>query len=222
MTGFWLMARRDVMIAYRIGGGGALATGFFVIAITLFPLGIGPNLLLLGRIAPGILWASALLACLLSLDRMFQADEEDGSLDQLLLSPLPLTSVVGAKVLAHWLTTGLPLLMAAPWLSFMLSLDVTAINTLLLSLLLGTPALSLIGAVGAAVTVGVRRGGMLLTVLVLPLYIPVLVFGATAVEASVFGLGASAHLMILGAILLATVAGCPAMAASALRLHASS
>ncbi len=222
MSGFWLMVRRDVMLAYRVGGGGALATGFFVIAVTLFPLGLGPDLLMLARIAPGILWVSALLACLLSLDRMFQGDEEDGSLDQLLLSTVSLTSIVGAKVLAHWLTTGLPLVFAAPWLSFMLSMDIGGLYTLLLSLLLGTPVLSLIGALGAAVTVGVRRGGMLLTLLVLPLYMPVLIFGATAVESSIFGLGPQAHLMMLGALLLASIAVCPFVAAAALRLHAGS
>lgn len=222
MTGFWLLARRDVMLTYRLGGSGAMAVGFYVLAVTLFPLGIGPNLLLLGRIAPGVLWVAALLSCLLSLDRLFQADEEDGSLDQLLLGPVSLPSIVGAKVFVHWLTTGLPLVVAATWLSFMLSMDIAGFNTLLLSLLLGTPVLSLVGAVGAAVTLGVRRGGMLMTLIVLPLYIPVLVFGATAVEASIFGLGASAHLMIMAAMLLIAIVLCPYAAASAIRSHTES
>lgn len=222
MTGFWLMAHRDVVLTYRIGGGGAMAVGFFTVAVTLFPLGLGPNLLLLGRIAPGILWVSVLLACLLSLDRMFQADEEDGSLDLLLLAPMPLPSIVGAKIFVHWLTTGLPVVVAAPWLAFMLSLDSAGFFTLLLSLALGTPVLSLVGAVVAALTVGVRRGGMLLNLLVLPLYIPVLIFGVTAVEASVYGLGAKAHLLVLGAMLLGSIATCPFVAASALRSHTGS
>ncbi|HCO89386.1 MAG TPA: heme exporter protein CcmB, partial [Alphaproteobacteria bacterium] len=165
MRSFLLIVSRDLQLATRIGGGGAMAVGFFVIAATLYPLALGPELNLLGRIAPGIIWVSALLACLLSLDRLFQADHEDGTLDLLLLDPLPLPLVILAKTLAHWLTTGLPLIIAAPVLALTLNLGADGFVTLLATMLLGTPSLSLLGAVGAALTVGIRRGGMLLTLL---------------------------------------------------------
>lgn len=213
---------RDLVLATRIGGGGALAVGFFVVAAALYPLGIGPELVLLRRIAPGILWVSALLSCLLSLDRMFQADEEDGTLDLLMLSPFSPTGLILTKVFGHWLTTGLPLIIATPYVAMTFNLEYRVMMTLILSMLLGTPVLSLVGAVGAALTVGIRRGGMLLSLLLLPLYIPVLIFGAGSVEATLFGIGAQAHLIVLLALLLLSLALCPIAAASALRLHVRS
>lgn len=221
MTRFARLVLRDLVLAVRIGGGGGMAIGFFVIAVTLVPLGVGPSLETLARIAPGILWVGALLATLLSLDRLFQADYEDGSLDLLALSPLPLEAMVAAKAIAHWLTTGLPLVIAAPVLALLLNMDADGFLVLVASMAIGTPALSFIGAVGAALTVGVRRGGMLLSLIVLPLYVPVLIFGAGAVDAALFGLGSDAHLMVLGAITLASLALAPVAAAAALRLHLS-
>ena len=199
-----------------------MAVGFFMVAATLYPLGIGPELILLRRIAPGILWVAALLSCLLSLDRMFQADEEDGTLDLLLLSSFSPTGLILTRVFSHWLTTGLPLIIAAPYVSMAYGLEYSSMMTLMLSMLLGTPVLSLVGAVGAALTVGIRRGGMLLSLLLLPLYIPVLIFGAGSVEASLFGPGPEAHLSVLLALLLGTCALCPIAAASALQLHVRS
>ncbi|HAK62372.1 MAG TPA: heme exporter protein CcmB [Alphaproteobacteria bacterium] len=216
---FRTLVIRELVLATRIGGGGAMAVGFFLIGASLYPLGIGPELALLRRIAPGVMWVSALLACLLSLDRMFQADEEDGSLDLLLLSQFSPTGLVLTKVFSHWLSTGVPLIIAAPFVAQAFDLDYHAMITLMLSMLLGTPVLSLVGAVGAALTVGVRRGGMILSLLILPLYIPVLIFGAGSVEASLFGIGPQAHLIILLALLLLALALAPFAAAAALLLH---
>lgn len=213
---------RDLVLATRIGGGGAMAVGFFIVAAALYPLGIGPEIVLLRRIAPGILWVSALLSCLLSLDRLFQADEEDGTLDLLMLSPFSPTGLILTKVFGHWLTTGLPLVIATPYVAMTFNLEYGAMMTLIVSMLLGTPILSLVGAVGAALTVGIRRGGMLLSLLLLPLYIPVLIFGAGSVEATLFGIGAQAHLFVLLALLLLSLALCPIAAASALQLHVRS
>jgi heme exporter protein B len=180
-------------------------------------LGVGPEPELLSRIAPGILWVTALLAALLSLERLFQADYEDGSLEALSLMPLPLEAQVLAKCLAHWLVTGLPLALAAPVLGLLLQLDAAGYPVLVLGLLLGTPSLSLIGAVGAALSLGARRGGVLLSLLVLPLYIPVLIFGVLAVEQTVAGLAARPHLLLLGALLAAALPLAPVAAAAALR-----
>ncbi|MEQ1889533.1 MAG: heme exporter protein CcmB [Alphaproteobacteria bacterium] len=213
---------RDLVLATRIGGGGAMAVGFFIVAAALYPLGVGPELILLRRIAPGVLWAAALLSCLLSLDRLFQADEEDGTLDLLLLSSFSPTGLILTKVFSHWLTTGLPLIIATPYVALSFNLEYAPMMTLIASMLLGTPTLSLVGAVGAALTVGIRRGGMLLSLLLLPLYIPVLIFGAGSVEASLFGMGPEAHLIVLLALLLGALALCPIAAASALRLHVRS
>ena len=213
---------RDLVLATRIGGGGAMAVGFFIIAAALYPLGVGPEIVLLRRIAPGVLWVSALLSCMLSLDRMFQADEEDGTLDLLLLSPLSPTGLILTKVLGHWLTTGLPLIIAAPYVAISFNLEFSSMMTLILSMFLGTPVLSLIGAVGAALTVGIRRGGMLMSLLLLPLYIPVLIFGAGSVEASLFGVGAAPNLIVLLALLMGSLALCPIAAASALQAHSKS
>lgn len=215
---FWSIVRRDLLIAFRTGGGGALGVAFFVIAASLVPFGIGPIPELLARVAPGMLWIAALLACLLTLDRLFQADVEDGSMDLLSLAPLPLELVVLAKCLAHWLTTGLPLLLAAPVMALTLRMPETAYPAMILSLALGTPALSLIGAIGAALTAGMRRGGVLTAVLVIPLYVPTLILGALAVNAAALAISPSAYLMLLGAITLACLPLCPVAAAAALRL----
>jgi heme exporter protein B len=191
---------------------------FFVIVASLFPLGVGPEPKLLRAMAPGILWVAALLASMLSLGRLFAADYADGSLEQLVLAPDPLAVVVIGKVLAHWLVSGLPLVLMSPVIALQFDLPGAAIATLLLALLLGTPLLSLIGAIGAALTVGVRGGGVLISLLVLPLYVPVLIFGAGAVDASASGLDAAGHLSILGALLLLGMALAPWATAAALRI----
>ncbi|MEL7464025.1 MAG: heme exporter protein CcmB [Pseudomonadota bacterium] len=218
MNAFALL-RRDVALAFRIGGGGLMALSFFLIAATLTPIGIGGTEEALTRVAGGVLWTSALLACLLSLDRLFQADFEDGSLDLIMLSPAPLEASVLAKTAAHWLTTGLPLVIAAPLLGVMLSLAPEAYVALIVSLLIGTPALSLIGAVGAALTVGVRRGGLLLSLLVLPLYLPTMILGARAVERAATGLDPWSALSLSGAVTLIALAAGPFAAAAALRVN---
>lgn len=218
MTVFWTVMRRDLLLAFRQGGGAGMAVTFFVVTVTLFPLGVGPEPNILARIGSGVVWVSALLAALLSLDRLFQADLEDGGLDLLALSPEPLEIVVLAKCLAHWLSTGLPLIIVAPLLGLLMGMSGAGIGGLVLAMLLGTPALSLIGAVGAGLTVGVRRGGVLLSLLVLPLYIPVLIFGVSAVEAAATGLTARPHLLILTAMSLFTAVLAPLAAAAAVRL----
>jgi len=213
------LLRRDVALAFRTGGGGALGVAFFLLAAMLTPIGLGDETDALPRVAGGVIWVAALLACLLSLDRLFQADWEDGALDLLALGPLPLEAVAAIKALAHWLTTGLPLLVAAPLLAVSLNLPGAAFWPLLAALAVGTPGLSLIGAAGAALTVGVRRGGLLLSLLVLPLYLPTLILGARAVERASVGLDWLAPLALLGAAtLLSAVAG-PLAAAAALRVN---
>lgn len=211
---------RDIALALRLGGGGSIGLAFFVLTVVLVPLGIGPETGTLARIAPGVLWIAALLAALLSLDRLFQADHEDGSLDQLMLSPMPLEQVVLAKALAHWITTGLPLIVIAPLLGLSLALPPEVLPVLVVAIATGTPALSLIGAVGAAITVGVRRGGLLLSILVLPLYIPTLIFGARAVENALLALDPVPALALGGAITLLAAAITPFAAAAALRINA--
>jgi heme exporter protein B len=217
MTAFRLLVLRDLRLALRQGGDAAMVVAFFVLTVILFPFGVGPEAALLARIAAGILWVTALLAALLSLERLFQADWEDGSLEALALMPLPLETQVLAKCLAHWLVTGLPLIVIAPLLALLLHLDAAGYPALLLSLLLGTPSLSLLGAVGAALSLGARRGGVLLSLLVLPLYIPVLIFGVAAVEAAIGGFGARPHLLLLGALLAGALVLTPVAAAAALR-----
>lgn len=196
-----------------------LVVVFFLLTVTLFPLGIGPETAVLQRIAPGVIWVAALLAAMLSLDRLFQVDYEDGSLDQLALAPLPLELVAAAKCIAHWLSTGLPLLVISPLLGVLLNLSKDAYSTLLLAMAIGTPSLSLVGGVGAALTVGIRRGGVLLSLLVLPLYIPILIFGVGAIDAALVGLGGSAHLLVLAAVLAAALPLAPWAIAAALRLN---
>jgi heme exporter protein B len=209
---------RDLLIAARRRSDVLTTFFFFVIVVSLFPLGVGPEPDTLREIAPGVVWVAALLAAMLSLARMFGADYADGTLEQLVLTPQPLTLLVLSKVLAHWLTTGLPLVVIAPMLGLQFDLPGDALATLLVSLLIGTPALSLIGAVGAALTLGVRGGGALTSLLVLPLYVPVLVFGAGAVTASAAGTGAAGHLSLLGAMSLAALVFAPWATAMALRI----
>jgi heme exporter protein B len=211
-------------LALRIGGGGGIGLAFFVLAVILLPLGVGADGStggqVLQRVAGGLLWISALLASLLSLDRLFQADWEDGSLDQLMLAPMPLEQVVLVKAASHWLTTGLPMTVLAPVLGLMLQLPGPVLPVLVIAMAAGTPALSLIGAVGAAITVGVRRGGLLLSILVLPLYVPTLVFGARAVERALLALDPVPALALTGAITLLAAAIAPFAAAAALRINA--
>src|SRR5690606_34642670 len=218
MRRFLSVIRRDITLAIRQGSAVALSLCFFVITIVLFPLGVGPELAVLARIGPGVMWVAALLACLLTLDRMFQADFEDGSLDLLLIGPLPIEMLVLAKVIAHWLTSVLPLVLIAPILALSLNIPLDGVLALVLALLIGTPTLSLIGAVGAALTVAMRRGGVLLSLLVLPLYIPVLIFGVAAVEAAIALLPVTPHLLWLGGISLGALVMGPLAAAAALRL----
>ena len=219
MVGVFLrLIGRELTLAVRGGIGTLMAVVFFVIAVTLFPLAVGPELGLLSRIAPGAVWVAALLAALLSLDRLFVADHDDGSLEQLMLGTLPLEFVVLAKTAAHWLTTGLPLAAAAPILALLLNMNTDGLVILIVSLLLGTPILSLIGAVGAALTVGLRRGGALIALLVLPLYVPVLIFGVGAVEGAVLDVGVRANLAILAGGMVGALALGPLAAAAALRM----
>lgn len=207
------------MLAMRAGGGFGLALAFFLIVVVLVPFGVGPEREVLARIAPGVLWLGALLACLLSLDRLFATDYEDGSLDLLATAPVPLEGVVLTKALAHWITTGLPLTIVAPLLGALLNLPGEAAGALVLTLLVGTPALSVLGAFGAALTVGLKRGGLLLSLLVLPLYVPTLIFGADAVRRASDGLTATTPMLLLGLITLGTVAIVPFAAAGALRVN---
>ncbi len=204
-------------MALRQGVDSLAAVLFFVLAVILFPFGVGPEPNILARIAAGVIWVAALLASMLALERLFQTDYEDGSLELLALAPLPLPAVVVAKVVAHWLTTGLPLLLAAPVLAVLLNMPDDGFWVLIVALALGTPSLSLVGAVGAALILGARRGGVLLSLVLLPLYIPVLIFGVAAVDAAASGLSARPHLLLLGGFLLAATALAPVAAGAALR-----
>jgi len=219
MNRFAHIVQRDVRLALRQGSASTMVVMFFVLTVTLFPLGVGPEANILQRMSSGVLWVAALLASMLSLDRLFQADFEDGSLDFLTLGSLPLEVTVLAKCTAHWLTTGLPLIIVAPLLGVLLHLEPAGYLTLMIAMALGTPALSLIGAIGAALTVGVRRGGVLLSLLVLPLYIPILIFGVGAIDAAIGGLTERPHLLVMAAMLLGSIALCPWAAAAALRLN---
>lgn len=210
---------RDLRLAVRAGGGFGLGLAFLLIVVVLVPLGVGPEGGLLGSIAPGILWVAALLAALLSLDRIFALDFEDGSLTLLATAPLPLEGVALTKAIAHWITTGLPLTVAAPALGFLLNLAPEAYVYLAISLLLGTPALSMIGTFGAALTIGLRRGGLLLSLLVLPLYIPTLIYGAEAVRRGAEGLDPTGALMLVGGITAGCFALLPFAAAATLRIN---
>lgn len=219
MNGAWMtVLKRDLLLAFRRRSDVATTLFFFLIVSSLFPLGIGPEPAVLSSIAPGVLWVAALLAGMLSLTRLFAADFADGSLEQMLLAPQPLTLLVTAKVLAHWLVCGLPVVLLAPLIGLQYALPNDALLVLIFSLLLGTPALSLIGAIGAALTLGVRGSGLLVALLVLPLYIPVLIFGAGAVAASQHGMSAQAHLSLLAACSLLALVLAPLATAAALRI----
>jgi heme exporter protein B len=215
---FVAVLRRDTLLAFRRRSDVLSTLFFFIMVVSLFPLGVGPERELLRTMAPGILWVAALLAAMLSLGRLFALDHADGTLEQLLLSPEPLSVIVAAKVLAHWLVSGVPLVLLAPLLALQFDLPLDAIEVLACSLLLGTPVLSLIGAIGAALTLGLRGGGVLVALLVLPLYIPVLIFGAGAVGAQASGLGSTAHLQLLAGVLAASLALAPWASAAALRV----
>jgi heme exporter protein B len=210
--------KRDLLLAFRRRSDVLTTLFFFIIVVTLFPLGVGPEAGLLRTMAPGILWVAALLASMLALGRLFAIDYADGTLEQMLLSPEPLTLIVIGKVIAHWLVSGLPLVLLAPLLAVQFDLPGDSVLVLFYSLLIGTPVLSLVGAIGAALTLGVRGGGVLVSLLVLPLYIPVLIFGAGAVGAEASGLGAAAHLLLLGGVLAGAAALAPWATAAALRI----
>lgn len=218
MSAILAVLQRDLMVVVRRKSEALTALFFFVIVSSLFPLGIGPEPGLLRKIAPGVLWVGALLATMLALQRMFAADHADGTLEQMAISPSPLVGLVIGKIAAHWLVSGLPLVLMAPVLGLQFDLDAGALGVLMLALLLGTPVLSLVGAIGAALTLGVRGGGVLLSLLVLPLFVPVLIFGAGAVESHIAGLGAGGHLSLLAALLALSVFFAPWAATAALRI----
>ena len=211
---------RDLLLAARRWSEVLTALVFFVIVVSLFPLGVGSEPDLLRTIAPGVIWVAALLASMLSLTRVFSADYTDGTLEQMLLSTVPLTTIVAAKIIAHWLVTGLLLVLIAPLLALQFDLSQKLLGTLTLSLMLGTPVLSLIGAIGAALTLGLRGGGALLSLLVLPLYVPVLIIGAGSVEMAAAGLGTEAHFLLLTALFVVAGVFAPWAAAAALRISA--
>ncbi len=217
MNVFSTLLARDLKLAIRQSADSLTVVAFFAIATVLFPFGVGPETNVLERISGGVLWVTALLAALLSLDRIFTVDYEDGTLDQLVLTGQPLSIVVLAKITAHWLTTGVPLLIVSPLLAVTLHLPTAGYAPLLLALLLGTPTVSLVGAVGAALVLGTRRGGVLLSLLVLPLYIPVLIFGAMAVEAATTGRSATPELLVLAGFAVLAVTLCPWATAAAVR-----
>jgi heme exporter protein B len=215
---FWAIIRRDLLLAFRRRAEMANPLLFFILVVTLFPLAVGAQPNLLHAMAPGVIWVSALLAALLSLDGLFRSDFDDGSLEQLLLSPHSLSILVLGKIVAHWLVTGLPLLLVAPLLALFLGLPERAMPTLWLTLILATPMLSLIGAIGVALTVGLRRGGMILSLLVLPLYIPVLIFASNAVDRAASGLPVTAQINILLSMLLLALVLTPLPTAAALKM----
>ncbi|HUD51156.1 heme exporter protein CcmB [Parvibaculum sp.] len=222
MRAFHMLVARDTRLAIRVGGGAGMAVFFFLTVVSIVPLGIGPNLKLLASIAPGMLWVALLLSALLTLDRLFQADYEDGSLDLLMTGALPLEFVAAAKAFSHWLTTGLPLVVAAPLLGLLLNLDTEDFGPLVLAMLVGTPALSFLGGIGAALTVSIRRGGLLASLLVIPFYIPVLIFGVGAAGgggvSAVPGAGGQS-LLLLGAVSLVSLVLGPVASAAALRAN---
>jgi heme exporter protein B len=217
VSAFARLVARDLRLALRQRADAGMVVLFFVLTASLFPFAVGPESNLLARMAPGVIWVTALLAVLLSLERLFLADYEDGSLELLALAPLPLEATVLAKALAHWLTTGLPLVVAGPLLALLYNMDAAGLPMLVLAMALGSPSLSLIGAVGAALTLGARRGGVLIPLLVLPLNIPVLIFGVAAIDAELAGLSARPHLLFLGALFLFSLVTAPLAGAAALR-----
>lgn len=218
---FWQIVRKDLLGAFRQQSDILNPIWFFVIVVTLFPLGIGTDPVLLARIAPGIIWVAALLAALLSFERLFKDDYIDGSLEQMMLSPYPLTWLVIAKIFAHWLLTGLPILLVSPLLAIFLSLEINTFYALFLTLLIGTPILSLLGAIGVALTVGLRKGGVLLSLIMLPLSIPILIFSTMAIDAASFGQSYVGLLMLLSAMLVAAITLAPFAIAASLRVSVS-
>jgi heme exporter protein B len=218
MSAVFAMVRRDLLLVARRKSEVLTAVFFFVVVTSLFPLGIGADAALLRKIAPGVIWVAALLSTLLGLHRLFAADYVDGALEQMVLSPQPLVLLVAGKIIAHWIVCGLPLVMLAPVIGLQFDLDANALYVLMGSLLLGTPVLSLIGSIGAALTLGVRGGGVLMSLLILPLYIPVLIFGAGAVYASSAGLDISGHFSLLGALLILALAFVPWVSAAAVKI----
>jgi len=214
----WQIFKRELRLALRKGAEIINPLWFFLIVITLFPLGIGPEPQMLARTAPGVVWVAALLSSLLAMERLFRDDWQDGSLEQLMLLPLPLPAMVVAKVTAHWVVTGLPLIVLSPLAALLLGLDLRSAVTLALTLLLGTPTLSFLGATGVGLTVGLRRGGVLLSLLVLPLTVPLLIFATAAVEAAAMHLAVNGYLAILGAFLAASMTLSPFATAAALRI----
>lgn len=218
MSAFWTLLRRDLRLAVREGGALGTALGFYLIVVTLMPLGLGPDLNLLSRIAPGVLWIALLLSALLSLSRMFEGDHEDGALEIMATGTLPLEAATAAKALAHWITTGVPLVLLTPVFGLLLNLDAKAMPVLVSAMLVGTPAISFLGAIGSALTLRARRGGLLIALLVLPLYVPTLIFGISAVSAVTLQSGsAEASMLALAAISLASLVIGPIGAAAAVR-----
>jgi len=220
MSAAWTLLKRDLQLAVREGGAVGTALGFYLLVVALLPLGLGPDLNLLSRIAPGLLWIALLLAALLSLGRVFETDFEDGSLELMALGGLPLEIVAAIKALAHWLTTGIPLALLAPLLGILLNLDIEAYGVLVLTMLAGTPAISFLGAIGAALTLRARKGGLLLALLVLPLYVPTLIYGITAISSALTAPDAFVpSLLILTALSLGSLVLGPIAAAAALRIQ---
>jgi len=218
MSAALTLLRRDVILAWREGGAIGVALGFYLVVVAITPFGLGPDLNLLARIAPGMLWVALLLAALLSADRIFHNDYEDGTLDVLTTGPLPLPVLAGVKCLAHWIATGVPLALLAPVLGLLLNLPLDAMPLLVLSMLVGTPAVSFVAGIGASLTLGLRRSGLLLALLVLPLYVPVLIFGVSTVSAAVVGPGSPwPPFLMLCALSLASIVLAPIAAAAALR-----
>ncbi|MBL4830817.1 MAG: heme exporter protein CcmB [Aliivibrio sp.] len=218
VNAFYQVVRRELLIAFRRQADVLNPLWFFIIVIALFPLSIGPEPNLLARIAPGVIWVAALLSALLSLERLFRDDFSDGSLEQMMLMPSPLSVLVLAKIIAHWLLTGLPLLIISPLLAVLLSLDWPTFKVIVLTLLLGTPTLSFLGAIGVGLTVGLRKGGVLLSLLILPLYIPVLIFATSAIDAGSLGMAYNGQLALLAAMLMGSATLTPFAVSAALRV----
>lgn len=221
MNAFLALLKRDLLLAYRNRGELANPMLFFIIVVSLFPLAVSPESERLSVMAAGVIWVAALLATLLSIEKIFRSDFDDGTLEQILLSPQPMPVLMLAKVTAHWLVTGLPLIIITPLLAMLMHLPTESLGTLMLTLLLGTPVLSLVGAIGVALTVGLRKGGMLLTLLVLPLYTPILIFGANAVQATTMGLDVSGQLYMMAAMLVLALTLAPLAIGAALRISVS-
>ena len=217
---WWILVQRDLLMAGRRSSDIFSVVMFFILAVVLFPLGVGPELDTLRKIAPGIIWVAALLAAMLSLDQLFQSDADDGSLDLLLLAPIPLETIVIAKCCAHWMVTGLPLILVAPILGILLNLPLSGLAVMILTLVISTPTISLLGSVGAALTIGARRGGVLVALLILPLLTPILIMSANAVDLALVGLNYTPLIALLGAFFLICLVICPFVAAAALRLAA--